>query len=158
MKLKKVLLIYNPKAGNGLFKTNLDRIFELFQKKRMMVVPVRVDKPAFLNEILREAKRIGFDKVIAAGGDGTIHTVVNAMIQNDLDLPLAVFPSGTANDFAYYFDLPHDIDSMAKLALDEHYTTCDVGKINDRYFINFIVRIFTCFHISYDCHISNFFF
>ena len=31
MKIKKVLLVYNPFAGNGLFKANLDRIIEMFQ-------------------------------------------------------------------------------------------------------------------------------
>lgn len=136
MKSNKVLLIYNPKAGNGLFKGSLDRIIELFHKKRMIVVPIRTDKPAFLNDVFREAKKMDFAKVIVAGGDGTIHMAVNAMIKNEVDLPLAVFPSGTANDFAYYFDLPHDIDSMVKIALEENYTACDVGKINEQYFIN----------------------
>jgi len=58
------------------------------------------------------------------------------MINNEVDLPLAIFPSGTANDFAYYFDIPHDIESMVKLALEDNYTYADVGMINDRYFIN----------------------
>jgi len=136
MKKNKVLLIYNPKAGNGLFKSNLDRIIEMFQKKRMMVIPVRTDRPALLNDVFREVKKFGFRKVIAAGGDGTINVVVNAMINNEVDLPLAIFPSGTANDFAYYFDIPHDIESMVNIALEENYTKCDVGKVNNKYFIN----------------------
>lgn len=136
MKLRKALLIYNPNSGNGMFKNNLDKIIEAFQKKRMMIIPVRTDKPAFLNELLREASRYDFSKIIAAGGDGTINVVVNAMINNNLDLPLAIFPAGTANDFAYYFDLPHDLESMIKVALDDHYTYADVGKVNDRYFVN----------------------
>lgn len=136
MKQNKVLLIYNPNSGNGLFKSNLDRIIEKFQKKRMMVIPIRTDKPAYLNEVFREVKNQGFCKVIAAGGDGTINIVVNAMINNEVDLPLAIFPAGTANDFAYYFDIPHDIESMVKVALEENYTYADVGKVNDRYFVN----------------------
>lgn len=132
----KVLLIYNPMAGNGLFKSSLDKIIEMFQKKQMLVVPIRTDKPEFLNIVFQEAKNLDFRKVIAAGGDGTINVVVNAMIKNELDLPLAIFPSGTANDFAYYFDIPHDIESMVKIALNENYTYCDVGKINEKYFIN----------------------
>ena len=136
MKQRKVLLIYNPNAGNGMFKNNLDKIIELFQKKRMMIIPVRADKPALLNEVMKEAHLYDFVKVIAAGGDGTINVVVNAMIQNHLDIPLAIFPAGTANDFAYYFDLPHDLESMIKVALDDHYTYADVGKVNDRYFVN----------------------
>ena len=136
MELKKVLLIYNPNSGNGLFKNNLDRILEMFQNRRMLVIPIRTDDPEFLDTILREAQKYQFSKIIAAGGDGTINVVVNAMLNNGIDLPLAIFPAGTANDFAYYFDIPHDIEGMVEIALGENYTWTDVGKINDRYFIN----------------------
>jgi YegS/Rv2252/BmrU family lipid kinase len=136
MELKKVLLIYNPNSGNGLFKNNLDRILEMFQDRRMLVIPVRTDDPEYLDTILREAQKYQFSKIIAAGGDGTINVVVNAMLNNGIDLPLAIFPAGTANDFAYYFDIPHDIEGMVEIALGENYTWTDVGKINDRYFIN----------------------
>lgn len=136
MKKNKVLLFYNPNAGNGLFKNNLDLIIEKFQKKKMHVIPVRADRKGILNEILRDLNPNEFRKIIAAGGDGTINIVINTMMQYGIDLPVAIFPSGTANDFAYYFDLPHDIDGMVKIALEEHYTFADIGRVNDRYFIN----------------------
>ncbi len=136
MKKNKVLLFYNPNAGNGLFKNNLDLIIEKFQRRKMSVVPVRADRKGILHEVMREINPDEFRKIIAAGGDGTINIVINEMIQNDIDLPVAIFPSGTANDFAYYFDLPHDIDNMVKIALEEHYTYADIGRANDRYFIN----------------------
>lgn len=136
MKPNKVLLIYNPKAGNGLFKNNLDHIIEKFQKKRMLVIPVRLDRMGMLNEVFRNMRVEEYRKIIAAGGDGTINIVVNAMMENQIDLPLAVFPAGTANDFAYYFDIPHDMDGMVKVALDENYTYADLGRVNSKYFIN----------------------
>lgn len=136
MEIKKVLLIYNPNSGNGLFKNNLDRILEMFQERRMLVIPVRTDDPNFMNTIMSEIQKHQFSKIIAAGGDGTINVVVNSMLNNGIDLPLAIFPAGTANDFAYYFDIPHDIEGMVEIALGENYTWTDVGKVNDRYFIN----------------------
>ena len=136
MKKNKVLLFYNPHAGNGLFKNNLDSIIEKFQKKRMCVVPIRSDRKGILNEVMKDMKPEEFRKVIAAGGDGTINILINTMMQHKINLPVAIFPSGTANDFAYYFDLPHDIDSMVKIALEERYTYADIGKVNDRYFVN----------------------
>ena len=45
-------------------------------------------------------------------------------------------PAGTANDFAYYFNIPNEIDKMLDIALGDNYTYADVGKVNDRYFIN----------------------
>lgn len=136
MKKNKVLLFYNPNAGSGLFKSNLDYIIEKFQKKKLYVIPVRADRKGILSEVMSSINPEEFKKVIAAGGDGTINLVVNEMMHHNIDLPLTIFPSGTANDFAYYFDLPHDIDGMLKIALEEHYTYSDIGRVNDKYFIN----------------------
>lgn len=132
----KVLLFYNPNAGNGLFKSNLDQIIEKFQRKKMFIVPIRADRKGILNDVLRDMDQNEYVKIIVAGGDGTLNIVVNAMINNHIDLPIAILPSGTANDLAYYFDIPHDIDSMIKIALDENYTYTDIGKVNDKYFVN----------------------
>jgi YegS/Rv2252/BmrU family lipid kinase len=136
MKIKKILLIYNPHAGNGLFSSNLDKVIEAFQKKRMLLVPVRIDRTALINELFQTAEEEGFVKVIAAGGDGTLNIVVNSMLNNGASLPIAVFPSGTANDFAYYFDIPHKLDDMIRIATEENYSYADVGLVNDKYFIN----------------------
>ncbi|MDD4565799.1 MAG: YegS/Rv2252/BmrU family lipid kinase [Eubacteriales bacterium] len=136
MKKNKVLFFYNPEAGNGLFKNNHDYIIEKFQKKKMYVVMLRGDRKGALYEFLKDMRQDEYRKIIAAGGDGTINTLINAMMHYGIDLPIAIFPSGTANDFAYYFDLPHDLDSIVKIALDEHYTYTDIGRVNNKYFIN----------------------
>lgn len=136
MKRLKVLFIYNPEAGNGLIKNNLDEIIDKFQKKRLQVVPFRTEKKEALLDIFANMDQTQYKKIVIAGGDGTINTVVNGMIKNGIDLPIAIFPSGTANDFAYYFDLPNDIKTMIKIATEEYYTFADVGKVNGKYFVN----------------------
>lgn len=132
----KVLLIYNPNSGSGMFKSNLDMIVKRFQAKGMIVVPIRADGNVSIEQLLSEIDESYYRKIIAAGGDGTINIVVNAMIRNNLHLPLALFPAGTANDFAHYFDIPTDIDGMLSIALEDYYTEADLGKCNDRYFVN----------------------
>ena len=135
-KREKVLLFYNPYSGNGLFKNNLDNIIERFQESNFQVVPVRSTKGETLNQIFAEMEPDYYRQVIVAGGDGTINICVNAMIRNNIDLPLAIFPTGTANDFASYFNIPKDINSMVDVAMGENFTYADVGRCNDRYFIN----------------------
>ncbi|MGN0710536.1 MAG: YegS/Rv2252/BmrU family lipid kinase [Anaerovoracaceae bacterium] len=135
-KRKKVILFYNPHSGNGLFKNNLDLIIERLQKAGMIVIPVRAAHGQVLNQIFSEIDQSEYKMVIAAGGDGTINICVNAMINNGIELPLAIMPAGTANDFAYYFDLPSDINEMMDIILGGKFTYADVGKVNDRYFIN----------------------
>lgn len=136
MNRKKVILAYNPKAGNGVLKNNLDIIIRRFQKKGFFVLPVRMDHNGIIDAVLREIKPEECEKVIAAGGDGTINIVVNALIKADYDVPLAILPTGTANDFAYYFNIPNEIENMVSIALSDRYTQADVGVVNGRYFVN----------------------
>lgn len=135
-KRQKVLLFYNPYSGNGMFKNNLDGIIERFQESGFQVVPVRAAKGQSIQQALAEMDQSLYRQIIVAGGDGTINICVNAMISNNIDLPLAIFPTGTANDFAGYFDLPKDIEGMVDVAMGDRFTYADVGKCNDRYFIN----------------------
>ncbi|MEG0830336.1 MAG: YegS/Rv2252/BmrU family lipid kinase [Anaerovoracaceae bacterium] len=134
---KKVILFYNPKSGNGLFPNNLDHIICRIQEAGFQTVPIRAARGMAIEEVLEDINQDEYEKIIAAGGDGTINICVNAMIKHGIDIPLAVFPSGTANDFAYYFQIPTDLDEMMDIALQDHFTYADVGCANgDRYFIN----------------------
>ncbi len=133
---KKVLLFYNPHSGNGMFKNNLDLIIGRFQNAGHVVMPVRADQGNVIDNIFRFMDQDEFSQVVAAGGDGTINICVNAMLRNNIDLQLTIMPAGTANDFAYYFDLPHDINEMMDIALGGNFTYADVGKVNNKYFIN----------------------
>lgn len=133
---KKILLYYNPYSGSGVFKNNLDHIVERIQNAGYQVIPVRAAKGFIIDDVLSKIDQNEFSRIIAAGGDGTINLCVNAMIKNDIHLPLGILPAGTANDFAYYFELPSDIDYQLDVALGEKTTKVDVGKVNDKIFVN----------------------
>ena len=132
----KVLLFYNPFAGKGVISKNLDRIIERFQREGLVVIPARSSREFMdINDIIRNLDD-SYVKIIAAGGDGTVNIVVNAMIENGCTLPLAVFPAGTANDYAHYFGIPSDIDGMLEIAAGDRTVPADVGCCNGRYFVN----------------------
>lgn len=133
---KKVLLFYNPRSGDGMFKNNLDRIVEKFQEVRQMVIPIRADDNTDIRDILLSMNQDEYSKIIAAGGDGTINIVVNAMMETGCELPIAVFPAGTANDYAHYFNIPTNLDGMLEIATRENYVSADIGCCNGRYFVN----------------------
>ncbi len=142
-KVKKVILFYNPNSGSGMFKNNLDYIIGRYQKAGYLVVAVRAANGHiifdYLKELDQETYRQEYRQIIVAGGDGTINVCVNAMLRSNIDLPLAIIPSGTANDFASYFDLPSDFDKLLDIALDDCCTYADVGKVNNQYFVNMAV-------------------
>ncbi|PKM81261.1 MAG: hypothetical protein CVU89_09590 [Firmicutes bacterium HGW-Firmicutes-14] len=129
-------LIYNPVSGNGVFKSNLDYIIDRFQSKGIKLVPYRTGKPEKLQKMLAGLNREEYNLIIAAGGDRTVNQVINGLMKNNIDLPLGIIPAGTANDFAYNFKLPGSIERACDVILANHYTLCDVGQVNDHYFIN----------------------
>lgn len=132
----KILLYYNAHSGSGIFKNNLDHIVERCQEAGYQVMPVRATKGYVINEVLSSIDQSEFSRIIVAGGDGTINLCVNAMLKHNIDLPVALLPAGTANDFAYYFELPSDIDYLLDVALGDKITSVDIGSVNNRYFVN----------------------
>lgn len=132
----KILLYYNPYSGNGMFKNNLDHIIDRCQNAGYQVMPVRVNKGKQIEKVLSNIDENEYSRIIACGGDGTLNICVNTMIRHDIHLPMAILPAGTANDFAYYFELPSDIDKALDIALGNKTTKADVGTVNGKCFIN----------------------
>ena len=86
-----------------------------------------------------EAVADGVDVIVAAGGDGTINEVAGGMLNAEPKprSSLAVIPYGTANDFATGIGiLKGDPLKALSLAASGVATPIDVGKVNDRIFVN----------------------
>jgi YegS/Rv2252/BmrU family lipid kinase len=74
--------------------------------------------------------------VIAAGGDGTLQLVVNAMVRWDLDYRIGLLPYGTSNDFADHLGLKTDPAYLFACLESHKIRRVDVGKAGHRCFIN----------------------
>ena len=74
------------------------------------------------------------DVIIAAGGDGTVHEVVNGMLGGTA--ALAVIPIGSGNDFVKMLDLPKEPDEAIEVIRQNQRKKIDIGKINGNYFPN----------------------
>lgn len=88
-----------------------------------------------------EAVRDGEQVVVAAGGDGTLNEVVNGLLQADAsqETTVGILPFGTANDFATGCGIPrNDPAGVLRLIAEGKSVPVDVGKANDRYFINVV--------------------
>ncbi len=133
---RQLLLYYNPYSGSGVFQNKLDYIIERFQEAGYQVMPVRAARGMIIDEVLGTIDQDKFSRIVAAGGDGTINLCVRAMVKHDIHLPLGILPAGTANDFAYYFEIPEELDDQLDVVLGDRTTKVDVGKVNDRIFIN----------------------
>jgi len=92
-------VIYNPAAGRGRAEAMLRELTATLGADAELR-PSR--EPGHAVELGRQAAEEGFAKVVAAGGDGTVHEVANGVLQSGKhDVVFAVWPVGSANDFAY---------------------------------------------------------
>lgn len=76
----------------------------------------------------------GYNLVVAAGGDGTVHQVANALI--GLGRPMGVLPLGTANDFARTLGLSGNLDEAVRVIAESAPLPIDVARVNQAYFLN----------------------
>lgn len=155
--MKKVKFIYNPFSGENLILNNLDTIIKLYQEKNLQIIPFRISLDTPLEKAFIDIDKT-YDHILTAGGDGTINQVVNLMKNNNLDLPLAVLPVGTANDFAKLIGATSDIEENCKKILNNTPKTVDLGLVNNKYFINvFSYGLFTDVSQKTPTHLKNIF-
>ncbi|HEB68503.1 MAG TPA: lipid kinase YegS [Desulfobulbus sp.] len=110
------------------------------QRQKSISIDVRVTwEQGDAARFVQEACRQGVKKIISAGGDGTLHEVVNALCtcESASDRPLlGIIPMGTANDFAGSCNLPRLPADALHLAVTSGAVPIDVIQINDRYLLN----------------------
>jgi diacylglycerol kinase (ATP) len=74
------------------------------------------------------------DVIVAVGGDGTINEVINGIMSSGQRArKLAVFPSGTADDFVRNMKIPRDREEALKVILGEYERTIDLMRVNERF-------------------------
>ena len=134
--MRKIKLIYNSGAGQSKFKYFLDIILEKFMENNCDVSVFRIDKKTNLYEYLKDSEKEDIYAIVVAGGDGTINRVVNVMLKNNINVPLGIIPAGTSNDFARHIKMPNNFSECIDKILAGNIQSVDVGKANDKYFIN----------------------
>lgn len=153
--MKKILLVYNPVSGHAAFKNRLDAVIENFQRRGIFLSIYRTcagDNSAFVECV----KNSGAEGVIAAGGDGTLHAVINWLKKNSIDLPVGVMGSGTSNDFAAHMQL--DAEKVFDAVAEGKTRPVDLGLVNGaEYFINVAsAGLFTSIAHEVDSRLKNF--
>ena len=153
--MKKILLAYNPVSGHAAFKNRLDAVIESFQRRGILPTVYRTqqdDNSAFADCV----KLSGVEGVIAAGGDGTLHAVINWLKKNSLDLPVGILGSGTSNDFATHLQL--DDEKLFDAVATGHTRQIDLGLVNSsEFFINVAsAGVFTSIAHEVNSRLKNF--
>jgi diacylglycerol kinase (ATP) len=121
------VLVANPHA-RGVDRAAVERIAELLGLEDGAIREVGRDGST--RALAAEAVRAGAACVIAAGGDGTVHEVVQEVAGSPS--ALGVIPLGTSNDLATRAGIPRDIEAACALARHGAVGTLDVLTLGDR--------------------------
>ncbi|NLK00141.1 MAG: YegS/Rv2252/BmrU family lipid kinase [Clostridia bacterium] len=133
--MEKALLIYNPTAGKESIEFLLDEMLTLLSREGFKVVPFATKGPGHASEIASQEGG-NYDSIIAAGGDGTLHEVINGINLSGNPIRLGIIPGGTSNDFARALDIPRNLLKACKIIGERQTKKVDLGIMNGRRFIN----------------------
>lgn len=128
----KVKVILNPYANRWRAKSRADDILAACQQAGLEADLAFIPAPGLGAQEAMRASDDGYEAVVAAGGDGTVHEVVNGLIAAAGDgptKPLGVMPVGTGNDFNDMSGLPRDLDKAAKIVAAGRTRLVDAGKV-----------------------------
>ncbi|AMV73497.1 sphingosine/diacylglycerol kinase-like protein [Desulfuromonas sp. DDH964] len=131
-RVTRVKLIANPVAG----RQARQRIQHAVEWLRAAGVEVDLTLTGARGDARRaaaEARTRGHDRVIAAGGDGTLNEVVNGLVPSAI--PLAFLPLGTTNVFALEAGIPFDLEAACRIALEGPAVPVNLGVANDTRFL-----------------------
>lgn len=134
-------LFVNPIAGRGRTRRRLAGIVQILDAAGVApeIRPSRAEGD--IEAQVRDAVDSGAQRVLVAGGDGSIHEAVNGILASPRHAALGVIPTGTGNDFAKACGIPLDWrrasrELAARLRSAAPPRHIDAGRMNGRYFAN----------------------
>ena len=130
---KKLIFIFNPKAGKGKRKSSLMEIVDIFNKGGYEVLIRATQHP---KDAYEQAKLYAdqMDLVVCSGGDGTLDEVLTGIMEVGSSVPIGYIPAGSTNDFANSLFMPKNMAEAAANIMNEELYHCDIGMMNNRSF------------------------
>ena len=147
--MNRLLFIYNPTSGTGQVKPALAPVLDVFAKAGWLTTAYPTQCKG---DAARTARELApqFDRVICAGGDGTLSEVAAGLMDLESPPPLGYIPFGSTNDCATTMKLPRKPREAALIAAGTGVPTpIDIGLLNDTPFV--YVAAFGAFtKVAYD--------
>ena len=127
--MDRVALIYNPASGQEWprRKAVVDKTLALLRDAGVHAESIETDGPGCAESLTCEAVGRGFDTILACGGDGTVHEVLQCLVGTNV--ALGVVPLGTANALAADLGLGSSAVRTAGRLLDAVPVRVPVGRV-----------------------------
>ena len=126
----RLFFIHNPNAGNA---SQQEKARSIMRSVKSRFVWSETNGPRNATLLVQQAVTDRAEIVVAVGGDGTVHEILNGLMEiNERFRPaLGILPLGSGNDFAYAVGLPRDPIDALGLLWKANFHRVDVGRIQD---------------------------
>ena len=130
-------LIYNLNSSSGKKSKFINRVlFKLKKKNSVDYFETKTINQA--REIFRDFNQKNYDRLIVAGGDGSVSFAINELIKNNFnfkdDFAIGYIPAGTANLLQAELSMNKKVDDIVNVLISNNYKSSNLVKINDNYF------------------------
>ena len=130
-------LIYNLNSSSGRKSKFIKRILSKLKENNSV--------DYFETKTINQAKKIfkdfnqkNYDRLIVAGGDGSVSFAINELIKNNFnfkdDFAIGYIPAGTANLLQAELSMNKKVDDIVNILVSNNYKPSNLVKINDNYF------------------------
>lgn len=131
---RRVVAVMNPKSGSAAGEAIRRALGDCFAEGESRLEVYETRDGEDLGGVVRDRVARGVDLVIAAGGDGTVSAVADALAGSGT--PMGILPMGTANVLARELAIPLDVERAARLLVGEHrLATIDAMKVGGRHYL-----------------------
>ncbi|MEU1207305.1 YegS/Rv2252/BmrU family lipid kinase [Nocardia sp. NPDC005825] len=128
--IRSIALVTNPLSGHGKGATVAVEAANRFAEFGVQVTEILGDSAADSERLVRKALAdpdARPDAVVAAGGDGLVGVVLQALVGTGV--PLGLIPGGTGNDLARELGVPDDTAAAVATILDGRTRAIDLGTV-----------------------------
>ena len=129
-----VRFLVNPKAGRGLSAASFDRLRKMASRAGAGFVVSR--NAADLGEQARRAAEDGVERLLVAGGDGTMHHAIQGLANTSC--ALGVIPVGTGNDLSGTLKIPPDVDVAVQRGLTGKIRPIDLIRVGETWSVSYV--------------------
>ncbi|MDC0044079.1 diacylglycerol kinase family protein [Candidatus Pelagibacter sp.] len=130
-------LIYNLNSSAGRKSKFINKVLSKL-KENNSVDYFETNTISQAKKIFKDFNQKNYDRLIVAGGDGSVSFAINELINNDFnfkdDFAIGYIPAGTANLLQAELSMNKKVDDIVNVLISNNYKSSNLVKINENYF------------------------
>ncbi len=132
--MKNIAFIINPISGTQNKKKLPKQIQQLLDQEQWLPNIAFTERAGHATELTQQFARMGFDAVVAVGGDGTVNEVARGL--RDTETAMGILPMGSGNGFARHLGIPVQTTRAIEMLNHCEPIRADYGLANGRLFVS----------------------